>query len=112
MIRRQRTLRWKREPRHKGLMGLGQMQGWELWLEKTRVASVGHKFKGFSRELEGYYTSGAAKPELGIEWFNTSCDGVRATPQAAMADAERVIREAMSGKYHLKFRRPEGMEDA
>lgn len=108
----QRTLRWKREPRHKGLMGIGQVRGWQLWLEKTRVASASQKFKGFSRDIEGYYTSGAANSELGIGWFNTSCGGVRPTMQEAMADAERILTEALSSKYHLKFKRPEGMEDA
>lgn len=107
-----RTLRWKREPRHKGLMGIGQALGWDLWLEKTRVASVGQKFKGFSRDLEGYYTAGAANSELGIEWFNTSGDGVRPTAQKAMADAERILTETLSSRYRVKFKRPEGMEDA
>lgn len=108
----QRTLRWKREPRESGLRGIGQVRGWELWLEKKRVASCRPAFEGFSRDVMGYGVSGAPDDELGIQWFNTYGDGLRATQQEAMADAERILTEALSGKYRLKFKRPEGMEDA
>lgn len=108
----QRTLRWRREPGHKGLMGVGQVRGWELWLKNTCVASVGHQFEGYSRKVEGYGASAAANADLGIPHFNTYGEGVRSTPREAMADAERVLSMALSGKFRVKFKRPEGMEDA
>lgn len=105
----QRTLTWRREPRERGLRRIGQVRGWQLFMGPNLLASVSPQFRGFSRVVEGYGMS-ARKDSLGVPWANTFGSSLRSSECEAMLDAERHVFAALSPKYRLRFKRPDGWE--
>lgn len=95
---------WARQPRAKGLMGVGQGElGWHLRLKGERVGAVCPHYPGWSRVRDGYYTYGRSDT-LGVPLFNTASKPVQLVGQA-IAQAEKRISEALAGKYVVSFNR-------
>lgn len=98
------TLRWRREPRERGLAGVVQGElGYQLWLGSERIATVAvyYEFGRHSRKL-GYYWV-ARNDALGVPLRNTADGGrIYATADDAKAACLEYVRECLSAPSRRK----------
>lgn len=83
---------WRRQPNETGLRRVGQTErGWELRMGTVDVASTHPKYRGWSREKEGYYWVARLDiPEIPL--MNTAGDPVSA-PGRAIKDVEDYVKK-------------------
>lgn len=84
-------LSWRKEPRPKGLAAVGHGPlGMDLRIGEERVASVRPKYKGWGRQIEGWYWV-AYSDAHGIPTQNTSY-APAPTMEAAQAQAAEYVK--------------------
>lgn len=92
------TLRWAREPNETGLRRVCQgPRGWDLYAGKEKIAYVSPRYRGFGREIVGWWFV-ARSDEMGVPLCNFASTP-EASPRNARARAVIYVLPFLRAKF-------------